>query len=397
MGDLALECRLLHTVRPASESSPNGLLVRVRAPVGAASSRVALPLHTVVLLDASGAMEGPWLDAAREAIVAFANELGPSSRLAVLACDSRCRTVLPLQPAPPATVLGQALARVRIGEGLELGRALLTARDTLTRARDPGAQRVLVLTATARIGAPPREEPGAPDGTGAPRVHAVGLGPSFDDAYLARLAGRGAGRLVAITDRRGLPPGLGALGRAMAGAVLTDVEVTFRPLRGNRLRSDDGNPRGTVRLHDLAPGGTRETWIPLEHDSRPAGQFVAGELRVTAIDRERGRSVEDSAAPAARFSDTAPASDPDPEAHSAYLRATACAWIERVLAHPPTPARLTEQLRLAAELLARASRPRAEALLLHIADAIASGAAPPTNQLLRSIVSHLAGGMDVED
>jgi hypothetical protein len=396
VGEPSVECRVWRGARPTREASENGLLVRVRAP--APERGPSLPLQLVVLLDASGSMEGPPLDAAREAIPRLAEALADRDRLALIAFDGRCRGLVALRGSPSARQLRESLARVRPGEGRDLAGALRVAERTLADAPTSALRRVVLVSNAGAPAAYPRRRRGEdrPPAPATVPVIAVGVGPSFDDASLGALAERSGGRLLAVVDPRALSERLARLGERLAATSLSEVEVSLQPLRGNRVRVDGEPCAGpfAARLHDLCPDETREAWIPLEHQPRPAGEFVLGRVFVSALDRARGGRVVCGALPSALFVEAPGTAGPDPDAQAASLRATASGWLREALAGATPTDTVSERLLLAAELLERSDRPRAGGVLRRIIEEMRAERTPPTNQLLRSIVLDLAGGMD---
>ncbi len=387
MGELALECRLQYDARPAGESSSNGLLLSVHAPA-APLRRPAVPVQVLVLLDVGGSMEGPPLDAARTGLASLSEGLrATGGHLCLMAVDRRLRPLLTLQPAPPAGMVDALLARLGAGEGLDLGSALREAGRILDAARPPGIRRVVVLTNAAALPALPLPDPGVP-------VVAVGLGPAFDAQALAGLAERTAAPLLAVPDIRSLPARLTRLGERLGGTALADVQLSVRALRGNRIGEDITVER---RLGDLRVGESCETWLAIEHDRRPAGEFVIAEVSVSALLRATGARGESRATPTVRFADGLEEDPPDTRAHLASLRHAACGWLREVSRDAASAEGAAGRLGLAAELLDRANAPRASALVRSLAHDLQAGGAPPTNQLLRSIVLDLAVGVDVAE
>jgi Mg-chelatase subunit ChlD len=218
----------------------------------AGSAAVRGPVHLAAVVDTSGSMAGDRKIAyARQALLALASQLGPEDTLAIVGFDSDARVWLPSGPVDEPRVFEAVSALVprggtRIGAGLALGLA------ELSRVEGRGARRVVVLSdgisdedlgsLATRAGS--QVEQGV-------TVSALGLGLDFDSRALMAVSDAGGGSYRYV-DR---PEGLAALFEEELGTM-------------TRLAS-----RGVSLQVQLAPGvEVRQVYGYGEHDGEVTAQ-----------------------------------------------------------------------------------------------------------------------------
>ena len=177
------------------------------------------PAAVQVVLDRSGSMHGPRLDAARRALAALVDRLGPGDRLGVVAFDDEVRVVLPAGPLTDKTAAKAALLAIESGGQTNLSAGLLRGLQEARRAATAsgaGATLLLLSDGLANVG-----ETG-PDRLGAvaagARAHGVtistiGIGLGYDETLLAAIARGGQGAHAFAEE-----------GDAAAAAVAGEVE-----------------------------------------------------------------------------------------------------------------------------------------------------------------------------
>ena len=154
------------------------------------------PINVALVLDRSGSMTGPPLEAAREAAARFAGFLSPEDRLSVVTFDDAVDVVY--GPAPggnPAAL--EAIARVEAGGSTNLSGGWLQGRKLVQASLVEGTNRVVLLTdGQANVGlVDPAQllglaEAGAGNGV---TTTCFGFGAHYNEDLLEAMAGAGQG------------------------------------------------------------------------------------------------------------------------------------------------------------------------------------------------------------
>ncbi|MGC4092814.1 MAG: VWA domain-containing protein [Polyangiaceae bacterium] len=263
-------------VAPPQSSGDDASTVFLRAELPREKLNDGVTLALVV--DTSGSIEAPLLDAERALVEALLGGLGARDRVLVLAADQGTR---PLGPktlgsldAARRQAISKDLASLSPGGATDLGRALEAAADALP-ADAPSALLVYVGDGWATLGDRGAEEIAsrlARRAGGTPRLGAVAMGPLANRRLLSALT-RGQGPLLEVTDsadaaRTAIELMSDALRPALAG-----VEVDFgaggraslsaRRARRRRGRDRDGgrqDPRQAAeQRHASLSGRQRPT------------------------------------------------------------------------------------------------------------------------------------------
>ncbi len=263
---------------PTGDGAETWVVVEVQG-VGEPAS---LPLDLAVVLDTSGSMDRDGLPQARRALVALAEVLEPADRVSILTFDDEAR-VVGLGQAPPWLV--EVAPTLGVGGGTNLGAGLALVSSIST---DPGrlARAVVVSDGQPTVGET-RSDVLAALGMSAGRtVSALGMGTSFDEALLARVAELGGGRY-----RYAMGPELLALVRdevtTMRSVVAQSLRVDVVPADGVRILEVAGYadasdaPGLQASLGDVTTDGRRKVALRV---ALGAGDEVAS-VRVS------GRSV----------------------------------------------------------------------------------------------------------
>lgn len=289
MGPLRLTVTPERTLVQAG--APDELTVVTRLEVGPADDAAALPVDLALVLDTSGSMAGA-IQLLREATQGVIDRLGPDDRLALVTYSSGARLLF------TGAIDGAARERLRglvaglaagggtnLSGGLEAGAAALAG---LARERDglPAARRLLLLTdGLANAGLT------APDGlaglVGRVRgdgvgVSTAGLGASYDETLLGRLADAGCGAFHHLSDAAGLDRVYAAELGAARQLAARDATLVLTPGPGAEVvdvTSWPGTRRAdgalAVRVGDLPHGRTIKVVARVRAPASAAGDAVA--------------------------------------------------------------------------------------------------------------------------
>jgi Ca-activated chloride channel family protein len=253
------------------------------------------PINVALVLDRSGSMSGPPLEAAKEAAVRFASFLGPQDRISVVAFDDSVETVFGPAPAgdPAAEV---AIERLHSRGSTNLSGGWLQGRRLAERGLVDGTNRVVLLTdGQANVGVvEPAKLVGLAQNGAARRVSTtcIGFGEHFNEDLLEPMARSGGGNYwyVESDDQmagifEGEIEGLVALA---AQNVEVEVRLTHPGVAGvSFLQSypvqqlPDGGWK--VALHDLYATSPRALGLVFHvEDVRELGKVQLGEVSIEA-------------------------------------------------------------------------------------------------------------------
>src|SRR6185437_12430562 len=253
------------------------------------------PINLSLVLDRSGSMSGPPLEAAKAAAARLAGFLTAEDRLSVVVFDDSVETIFGPSPGgDPSSP--EAIRRIEADGSTNLSGGWLKGRKLVEQGRVEGTNRVVLLTdgqANAGI-----VEPATLVGlarTGAGRkvtTTCIGFGEGFNEDLLEPMARAGGGNYwyVESNDQmagifEGEIEGLVAL-----AAQNVEVEVRLTHPRGAGVSFLQSYPvRQTpaggwrVELHDLYATSPRALGLLLHvEDVRDLGKVQLGEVRIEA-------------------------------------------------------------------------------------------------------------------
>ncbi len=154
------------------------------------------PLHLALVIDRSGSMMGPKLEAAKNAARFLVERLDDRDSLALVAFDQDVRLLAPAA-APDRKTLATAIDSIPHGGTTNLSGGWLKGAEELRRVTGEGPRRVLLLTdGLANVGVtdPGRLSAmsGSMKGEGIGTT-TIGYGSGFDEALLTAMADAGGG------------------------------------------------------------------------------------------------------------------------------------------------------------------------------------------------------------
>lgn len=322
----------------------------------------------VLVIDASGSMQGEAIEQARSALLAALDRLQPGDRFNVIAFSNHARPLFdtPRYAAPSALAEARTFLRqLQADGGTRMDAALVHALDP------PIAEGYLRQVVFATDGAVANEHVVIDQvraRIGESRVFAVGIGHGVNAPFLAALARDGRGSLTRIADPRRLARDVGELMNQLEHPALERLEIDW-PV------ADEAWP---VLLPDLYAGEAlmvltrldapldaligEQVTLRAERDGRLMSQsWPLADFRIAqGVAREWARQKVDGVLDFAR-------SDVDPEGLKAFALSTALAYqvlspLTSLVAVDTTPRRSAEAALKAART--RHNRPQGRTLAL---------------------------------
>ncbi len=274
---------------PAEGEYRRHLLARVTPPQQEQTDDVA-PLDLALVIDASGSMHGPPLDAAKQAAATLAQELDASTRLTVVSFANDVvvhADAVPLDDRGRAEVLAM-LASLEPRGSTDLHAGWLTGCTLLAEAEDAHGRRrhVVVLSdGCANQGVVEPEQLGQQARAQLDRgvtTSGVGVGDHYSPTQLSALAEHGGGALHDAVGAAEIVEILLGEVRSLGDVVAEDLELVVTVPRGVRVAELSGSPsvfdgeRLQVRLGSIRASRPREVVV------RVGGDAGYGALPITA-------------------------------------------------------------------------------------------------------------------
>jgi Ca-activated chloride channel family protein len=253
------------------------------------------PINVSLVMDRSGSMSGPPLEAAKAAAARFASFLAPQDRLSVVVFDEAVDTIFgPSAGGDPAAL--EAIARVYPGGSTNLSGGWLMGRKLVEQVRVNGTNRVVLLTdGRANVGVVDTGNLVGLARQGAGRrvsTTCIGFGEGFNEDLLEPMARTGGGNYwyVESDDQmagifEGEIEGLVALA---AQNVEIEVRLTDSRVAGLSFLQSypvSRTPAGgwKVQLHDLYATSPKALALVFHvEDVRELGKVQLGEVQVEA-------------------------------------------------------------------------------------------------------------------
>jgi Ca-activated chloride channel family protein len=285
------DVRLSTRFMTAQNAHQVGLLVTLEGEIPVRRA----PINVSLVLDRSGSMSGPPIEAAKEAAARFASFLTVEDRLSVVVFDETASTIFGPAPAGDSAAIG-AIGRVHPGGSTNLSGGWLKGRKLVDRGLLEGTNRVILLTdgqANAGIVEPVRLIGLIRDGAARHvTTTCIGFGAGFNEDLLEPMARAGGGNYwyVESDDQmagifEGEIEGLIALA---AQNIEIEVRLTHQRVAGVSFQQSypvQQTKAGgwNIELHDLYATSPKALALLFHvEDVRELGKVQLGEVRVEA-------------------------------------------------------------------------------------------------------------------
>jgi Ca-activated chloride channel family protein len=260
-----------------------------------AGARPRTPADLIVVLDRSGSMEGPKIEAARAALHELVEQLGPGDRMALVAFSSGAEVLIPPVAVSPETKAAwrRTAAGISAGGGTNMSGGLDLALELAARLSAAGgrAGRMLLISDGAA-----NEGDSTPEGLTARArraarleyaVSSIGVGEQFNEYLMAALADAGTGNYYYLADTAQLAEVFANEFAATRETVARAVAVEIAPAPGVEVVDAAGYPLErtagavTFRPGTLFAGQERRIWVTLRLPDAEAGEQRLGTVQAT--------------------------------------------------------------------------------------------------------------------
>ncbi len=289
---MSLAARLV-TSRILEGQQEQNLAVEIIAPKPVTDALGRPPLSLVIVIDRSGSMHGPPIENAKAAALSVVRQLDGRDAFSVVTYSSGSETVVPMQRATDANkaVARAAIETIDDGGGTCISCGLETSAAEVARSPVAGGLRRLLLISDgqANEGLYDRDELAELAADTAARgvsISTVGVGLSFDEHTMRRLAEVGHGNYYFVEDTIAMSAmfshELGNLSQIVASGVR--LVATAGP--GVRIEDAYGYPMTRagdsviVPVADLCAGETRKVVFRVTVAAAHEGPLVISDVDV---------------------------------------------------------------------------------------------------------------------
>lgn len=252
------------------------------------------PADLIVVLDRSGSMAGPKIEAARAAVHELVEQLGPGDRLSLVAFSSRAEVLIPLEGVSPAAKASwrRTASSIAAAGGTNMSRGLDLALDLAGKLAAGGRTGRLLLISDGEA----NEGDSSPEGlTGRARrasrleyvLSSIGVGEQFNEYLMSAMADAGTGNYYYLSDTRRLAEVFADEFEATRETVARAVAVEIEPGPGIEVVDAAGYPLEraagavTFRPGTLFAGQERRIWVTLKVPDGETGEKPLGTFRAT--------------------------------------------------------------------------------------------------------------------
>jgi Ca-activated chloride channel family protein len=256
--------------------------VLVEARPSATTAQVRMPLNFALVLDHSGSMKGPKLQAVKQAVKLVINRLAANDIVSVVVFDDNVRVVVPAQPAADKAGLAALVDSIKDGGGTAMSLGMSVGLTELRKHASPAlVNRMVLLTDGVTYGDADRCRRIADDaGAAGIGIYPLGIGADWDEDLLDNIGQRSSGMPAEFIRRP--EDALSLFERQLQSAAAVSVRNTQLTVR---LPNGVAPKRSVKVLPVISPLAQdtlsdRETVVPMGDLERDTPQAILLELTI---------------------------------------------------------------------------------------------------------------------
>jgi Ca-activated chloride channel homolog len=280
-GEVALTCQVGHE-RVQATGGSQVAYVLVEARPSATTAQVRMPLNFALVLDHSGSMKGPKLQAVKQAVKLVINRLAANDIVSVVVFDDNVRVVVPAQPAADKAGLAALVDSIKDGGGTAMSLGMSVGLTELRKHASPAlVNRMVLLTDGVTYGDADRCRRIADDaGAAGIGIYPLGIGADWDEDLLDNIGQRSSGMPAEFIRRP--EDALSLFERQLQSAAAVSVRNTQLTVR---LPNGVAPKRSVKVLPVISPLAQdtlsdRETVVPMGDLERDTPQAILLELTI---------------------------------------------------------------------------------------------------------------------
>lgn len=262
---------------------PSELVVRVRLAGKPRAPGKRPPVNLALVVDTSGSMEGPPIEAARAASLALLDALSVGDHLALVTFHSSTEVRVPSTVLTKESVehVRAAIGRIKASGTTDLAGGLAAGLREVQKSLDPqGVNRVVLLGDGVPNDPSPLESIAQSAGAQHVSITALGLGLDYDETVMSQLALRSGGKYHFIQESSKVAQVFTdevlrlsqVSGRGLVLTLSPGPQVVIKDVIG--LPAQRSGLKASVLLGDLGEGASRDVFVRLTVPPRRAGASV---------------------------------------------------------------------------------------------------------------------------
>ncbi len=249
------------------------------------------PMNVALVIDRSGSMQGPRIEAARKAAMAAVDRLSPRDIVSVVSYDDRVEVEVPATRATNPSAIKQKIAQLTPRGSTAIWAGMQSGANEVRKFKSREyVNRIILLSDGLANQGPSRPEDfarlGRELGGEGITVSTIGLGLGYNEDLMAQLAQNADGSHAFVQEPADLAGFLNREFDEVAGIVAQDIEIRIHVspgLKPMRSLGREARIEGDVMIYNVKQvvGGTDS--VVLAEIDLPAGN-AAGQLEVARVD-----------------------------------------------------------------------------------------------------------------